>query len=204
MSTIKTNQLAHTANGAATYTLPQTDGSSGQVLQTNGSGVLSGVSLPSGSPMNQISTYRINTGEMMEGSNDVISANWEECDEPNYDRTGTALTHSSGVWTFPTTGKYLVHFSFCIFFGTSDDYGANILLETTSDNSNYAINTIARTAGSLNGEFSTTSGHAFLDIANTSTHKMRFKTDSFAGNTRLKGHNDESMSYFTAVRVGDT
>ena len=41
MSTIKTNQLAHTANGAATYTLPQTDGSAGQVLKTDGSGNLS-------------------------------------------------------------------------------------------------------------------------------------------------------------------
>jgi len=41
MSTIKTNQLAHTANGASVYTLPQTDGSAGQVLTTNGSGVLS-------------------------------------------------------------------------------------------------------------------------------------------------------------------
>ena len=41
MSTIKTNQLAHTANGASVYTLPQTDGSFGQQLQTNGSGGLS-------------------------------------------------------------------------------------------------------------------------------------------------------------------
>tara|TARA_Y100000114_G_scaffold79263_1_gene72954 strand:+ start:431 stop:1054 length:624 start_codon:yes stop_codon:yes gene_type:complete len=41
MSTVKTNQLAHTANGASVYTLPQTDGSAGQVLTTNGSGVLS-------------------------------------------------------------------------------------------------------------------------------------------------------------------
>ena len=41
MSTIKTNNLAHTANGASVYTLPQTDGSAGQVLTTNGSGVLS-------------------------------------------------------------------------------------------------------------------------------------------------------------------
>tara|TARA_B000000532_G_scaffold242380_1_gene236285 strand:+ start:1298 stop:1948 length:651 start_codon:yes stop_codon:yes gene_type:complete len=47
MSTIKTNQLAHTANGAATYTLPQTDGSAGQVLKTDGSGNLSWVTLPS-------------------------------------------------------------------------------------------------------------------------------------------------------------
>ena len=43
MSTIKTNQLAHTANGAAVYTLPQTDGSAGQVLRTDGSGNLSWV-----------------------------------------------------------------------------------------------------------------------------------------------------------------
>ena len=43
MSTIKTNQLAHTANGASVYTLPQTDGSSGQVLRTDGSGNLSWV-----------------------------------------------------------------------------------------------------------------------------------------------------------------
>jgi len=41
MSTIKTNQIAHTANGASVYTLPQTDGSFGQQLQTNGSGGLS-------------------------------------------------------------------------------------------------------------------------------------------------------------------
>ncbi len=41
MSTIKTNQLAHTANGASVYTLPTTDGSAGQVLKTDGSGNLS-------------------------------------------------------------------------------------------------------------------------------------------------------------------
>ena len=41
MSTIKTSQLAHTANGASVFTLPTTDGSNGQTLKTNGSGTLS-------------------------------------------------------------------------------------------------------------------------------------------------------------------
>ena len=45
MSTLKTNKLAHTANGASVYTLPQTDGSAGQVLKTDGSGNLSWVTL---------------------------------------------------------------------------------------------------------------------------------------------------------------
>ena len=41
MSKIQTNTIQHTANGAAVFTLPQTDGTNGQVLKTNGSGTLS-------------------------------------------------------------------------------------------------------------------------------------------------------------------
>ena len=41
MCKLQTNQLQHTATGAAVYTLPQTDGSAGQVLTTDGSGNLS-------------------------------------------------------------------------------------------------------------------------------------------------------------------
>ena len=41
MSKIQTNQIQHTQNGAAVFTLPTSDGSSGQVLKTNASGVLS-------------------------------------------------------------------------------------------------------------------------------------------------------------------
>ena len=48
MSKLQTNQLQHTANGAAVYTLPQTDGSAGQVLKTDGSGNLSWGSNDSG------------------------------------------------------------------------------------------------------------------------------------------------------------
>ena len=41
MSKIQTNKIQHTANGAAEFTLPTADGSSGQFLKTNASGVLS-------------------------------------------------------------------------------------------------------------------------------------------------------------------
>jgi len=41
MSKIQTNKIQHTENGAAEFTLPTSDGTNGQVLKTNGSGVLS-------------------------------------------------------------------------------------------------------------------------------------------------------------------
>ena len=57
MSQIKTNQLAHTANGASVYTLPQTDGSAGQVLKTDGSGNLSWVTPGAGKLLKYETTH---------------------------------------------------------------------------------------------------------------------------------------------------
>ena len=48
MSKIQTNTIQHTANGAAVFTLPQTDGSSGQYMKTDGSGALSFGTVSSG------------------------------------------------------------------------------------------------------------------------------------------------------------
>ena len=41
MSKIQTNKIQHTATGAAEFTLPTSDGSTGQVLKSDGSGNLS-------------------------------------------------------------------------------------------------------------------------------------------------------------------
>ena len=41
MSKIQTNKLQHTATGAAEFTLPTADGTSGQAIITNASGALS-------------------------------------------------------------------------------------------------------------------------------------------------------------------
>ena len=78
MSTLKTNKLVHTANGASEFTLPQTDGSPGQVLKTDGSGNLSWVS-PSPS---LFSSYAIICDEKPSGTNggDFNSGSWETRD----------------------------------------------------------------------------------------------------------------------------
>ena len=58
MSTIKTNKLVHTANGASEFTLPTADGSNGQYLKTNGSGGLSfgTITIPAGGKIGQVVT----------------------------------------------------------------------------------------------------------------------------------------------------
>ena len=96
MSKIQTNKIQHTANGAAEFTLPQTDGSANQVIKTNGSGTLSfgagGISM--------MDNWRINTGFV--GSTQDLTSNWERNDS-NFSKIGTGMTESSGIFTFPET-----------------------------------------------------------------------------------------------------
>ena len=44
----------------------------------------------------------------------VLSANWERNDSTGYSSIGTGMAESSGIFTFPQTGIYLIKF-----FGTS-------------------------------------------------------------------------------------
>ena len=74
MSTIKTNQLAHTANGAATYTLPQTDGSAGQVLKTDGSGNLSWTTVTDNNTWVKLSTITASDSANVNFTNSITDA----------------------------------------------------------------------------------------------------------------------------------
>ena len=65
MSKIQANQIQHTQNGAAVFTLPTSDGSANQLLKTNGSGTLSFVDSAVGGKLLQVvgnsSTTTVNT-----------------------------------------------------------------------------------------------------------------------------------------------
>ena len=54
MSKIQTNQIQHTQNGAAVFTLPTSDGSANQLLKTDGSGTLSFVDSAVGGKILQV------------------------------------------------------------------------------------------------------------------------------------------------------
>ena len=94
MSKIQANQIQHTANGAAVFTLPQTDGSANQVVKTDGSGTLSfgagGISM--------MDNWRLASG--LVASTQDLTSGWERNDS-NFSKIGAGMTESSGIFTFP-------------------------------------------------------------------------------------------------------
>ena len=199
MSTIKTNQLAHTANGASVYTLPQTDGSAGQVLMTDGSGNLSWTT----AGINMADKWRISSALTGVQSTTDITANWERVDSDGYGQLGTGMTESSGIFTFPSTGIYLIDFRGTGSKSNGEVSYAGIVISVTTNNSSYsdAANSFNGSGGT--GYYYAISCQHILDVTDTSTHKVKFQ---FAAShpADIFGNSSNTDTGVTFIRLGDT
>ena len=146
--------------------------------------------------------WRINTDYSNSAGSAVITANWERADN-NFDKIGTGLTESSGIFTFPSTGKYLITFN--MYTNGNDDRYIGGEIEISSDSgSNYSqIGSILDSAYSGSGTYSASSCSSLVDVTNASTFRMRFQATS-VGTVNFNGSTDSQRTGFTCIRLGDT
>jgi hypothetical protein len=116
---------------------------------------------------------------------------------------GSAMTESSGVFTFPTTGKWFISANFYT-NGYSSTHYSGILLRN-GDDENIAINYNHAEGSSPNWQHSCVNVQTFFDVTDTTSNdnKLIFKTQSggartWAGNSA----NGDSCALF--IRLMDT
>ena len=185
------------------FKLPTSDGSAGQVLTTDGSGNLSWVSQPTAG-ISQFDQWRF-TGSPS-GNQDPLSGSWERNDS-SYDKVGTGMTESSGVFTFPTTGIYLIFYKVnFLSAGYSSAYLTADLNISTDSGSNWtSIGESTDALGGVNANFyGTAAGDASFDVTNVSTHKVRLKALVQNSNVSIRGSSTSQQTGLTFIRIGDT
>ena len=158
-------------------------------------------SLVGGGGITEADMFRM-TGNLTSDA-DPISANLERVDDATFGKIGTGVTNSSGTFSFASTGLYLIQMHYTVEYNASDSY--NVFITGTSDNSSYddlAKNELYIPSGVANA-YEVHSLQAFFNCTNTSTHKIRFKTNSFSGVT-LHGDTAFNRTYFTFIRLGDS
>ena len=138
-----------------------------------------------------------------------INSNWERSDvSPWEGYLGSAgLTESSGVFTFPSTGWYYVHYSHD--FRTSADVDWIYMgLELTNDSGSNWTN-LSYAAGNNGYGDGDTTYHlscqtSIFDITNVSTQKMRFYVERQTGTVTTQGNSNRNQTGFDIFRLGDT
>ena len=127
---------------------------------------------------------------------------WEAIDTGGQGNIGSAMSVSSGIFTYPTTGIYLILFTLS---GYSDNHTQNVIgsIEHTTNNSSYST-----VASGFDGIYDfnnsypswgdTTAMH-MADITDLSNQKTRFTYG--AGQGGEYGHGNSNYSYTSATFI---
>ena len=132
---------------------------------------------------------------------------WNVVNTGNAGKIGSSMSESSGAFTFPSTGIYLIMF---VLQGYSDSSTQNLIgnIQTTTNNSSwtgvaYSQNGIYDYSNSYPSHSNGMNTHIF-DVENTSTHKVRFTYGAGQGGEYCDCHGYYTKTSATFVRLGDT
>jgi len=147
--------------------------------------------------------YRLTTS--FTGAAEPISSNIERVDTHSPAFIGSAMSVSSGIFTFPSTGMYEVSFHLKgLISGDSRFHLANLMV--TTDGTNFT-----KAAGGANSYYngggnvlSSCVSKVFFDVTDTSTHKVKFHVVVNSSSTQTSGDTDINKTFFTFKRIGDT
>ena len=145
------------------------------------------------------------------GYNGDLSGTWSRFNHAGATYIGTGMSVSSGVFTFPSTGKWEVSLTARIANTDADDQ-TNVRTKFTSDNSSYSdVAIVGEGSGASSAGRGTATSFILLDITDTSNCKVKFEVTNSSSNTFVFGNNNSSdtslgypQTYAQFKRIGDT
>ena len=115
------------------------------------------------------------------------------------------MSEAAGVWTFPSTGIWLVTFNARASTPADARY-ISIRINTTTDNSAWEVASISY--GSMNPAssywYTTMECKWIFDVTSTSTHKVKFSAGAIVNDVQFPGASGQNETYVTFIRLGDT
>lgn len=116
---------------------------------------------------------------------------------------GSAMTESSGVFTFPSTGIYLVSVQIYFLTAGARTYAGILHDFSTDSGSNYSQILTAYGNGYTTSAYITHQSFQVYDITNTSTNRIRFRTE-VSGQVSVQGNSSQKRTGAMFIRLGDT
>ena len=144
--------------------------------------------------------WRLTTSKSGDGD---ITSGLERVDTYSQGTIGTGMTESSGVFSFPSTGLYLIIATGNFNNGGNDT--ADLAIQATTNNSTYqtlAIGGVGLNSTTVRGQNVTI--NALFDVTNISNDKVKFNLSSMGSGTQANADTNTNRTHFTFIRLGDT
>ena len=138
------------------------------------------------------------------GNQDPITG-WERVDN-HFSLQGSAgMSESSGVWTFPQTGLYLVTYTGHGYLNGTTSYIGLYFSVSTDSGSSYESPAIGHAYfGAQGSGYCGGSNQVVLNVTNSSTFRFKIAfTSSNNSGVILQGHSSRTLTNITFIRLGD-
>jgi len=155
-----------------------------------------------GSGITEFDTWRVTSN--FQGNTTPIASNWERDDTDLNGYIGTGMSESSGIFTFPSTGYYLVTFNMQFSSGAVDNDYILAQIQYTTDDSSYSNAAFAYASIKNNATYQMCSVKKMFDITDTSNQKVRFNTTSQDDNHYVQTDTNQNGTYAMFMKLGDT
>jgi hypothetical protein len=158
--------------------------------------------------LTEVDMWRLTTDTGI-GSNavrDGILSNWERADTYSFAKIGTGMSESSGVFSFPSTGTYLVQFNAMAYIGSNTMRAVNVdIIYTSNNGTNYNVVTNAEfnTFNSSNNTHGMATASYIFGITNTTNEKLKFgiwEQDGKSGT--VQGSTSSNITYVIFTKLG--
>jgi hypothetical protein len=121
-------------------------------------------------------------------------------------KIGTGMSESGGVFTFPSTGKYLI--TTCATFRSTNQniyaaFRSQLSVDGGSSYNYIMVNYTSIFDSGSDTVYAQANGQALVDITDVSTHKFRCSATS-NGSMTVVGHANEAFTSIVFTRLGDT
>ena len=129
----------------------------------------------------------------------TIDTGWERSDY-FFAQIGSGMSESSGVFTFPSTGIYLLLTQHAM--NTSAGYCGVEIKMSSDSGSNYSTVSYGQITNTNNG-YHALSLHGIVDVQNASTYRVLLEAYNNA-NVQYSGDSNALRNGITFIRLGDT
>ena len=158
-------------------------------------------SLIKGGGITQADQWRVSATATFNSSADIVS-NWERGDTDSQGYIGSAMSNSSGRFTFPSTGIWLVMAQMSLRPDGVRTYSGGQIMVTTNNSSYNAASEISSHTTAANYYISVYFQH-ILDVTDTSNVKVSLRFDS-NGSAQVIGSSSAHTTGMSFIRLGDT
>jgi hypothetical protein len=191
---------------SVTIASPASLGADRTITLPDGDVTLAAGTMSTSNGLTAASQWRVNTSYT--GNADPITSNWEVVDTGGYGSLGSAMSESSGIFTFPSTGIWWIQFQ-ALFYYSGDSRTCTTSIETTTNTggsytSDSALGMTHITQSESGATYSTVNTSFMFDVTNTSTHLIRFGTAVNNSSTTTWALTSQNHVFATFMRLGDT